>query len=273
MREASGVSARSPSELVDLERYPLLDLAAPRGGRLVSECRSQLGATGCCELPAFLTAAAVERAIADTEPLLRLAHHSEGPIQPYLEPADPSLPNDDPRRHLGRSALSAIAYDLFPPAHSLRRLYEWDPLMRFLAAALGEPELHRYADPLGALNVAVMEDGDELGWHFDQTDFVTSIALRSAERGGDFEYAPNVRRRDDEDYPAVHAVLSGDRSRVRRLGMAPGTLLLFQGRYSIHRVTEIGGGVPRLVALLAYDTKPGTVSSDLLRYARYGLGG
>ena len=52
--------------------------------------------------------------------------------------------------------------------------------------------------------------------------------------------------------------------------MEPGTLVLFQGRYSIHRVTPIEGDVPRLVALLAYDTKPGTCSSELLRAFRYG---
>ena len=43
--------------------------------------------------------------------------------------------------------------------------------------------LHRYADPCGALNLAVMGDGDELQWHFDQTDFVVSLAIQPAERG------------------------------------------------------------------------------------------
>ena len=52
--------------------------------------------------------------------------------------------------------------------------------------------------------------------------------------------------------------------------MTPGTLLLFEGRYSLHRVTPVGGETARLVALLAYDTKPGTTSSDLLRLVRYG---
>ena len=67
--------------------------------------------------------------------------------------------------------------------------------MEFLAAALGKPTLYRYADPLGALNVAVMTDGDQLWWHFDQTDFVVSIALRDADEGGDFEYVPLIRSR------------------------------------------------------------------------------
>ena len=35
-----------------------------------------------------------------------------------------------------------------------------------------------------------MGQGDELQWHFDQTDFVVSLAIRDAEVGGDFEVVP-----------------------------------------------------------------------------------
>jgi len=139
-----------------------------------------------------------------------------------------------------------------------------------VAAALGRDRLYRYADPFGALNVAVMRDGDVLDWHFDQTDFVVSIALRDADEGGDFEFAPYVRSATEERYDAVQALLEGDRSAVRRVPMTPGTLLLSQGHHALHRVSAIRGPTSRLVALLAYDTKPSTVSSDFLRLARYG---
>ncbi|MEW6268728.1 MAG: hypothetical protein AB1689_05450 [Thermodesulfobacteriota bacterium] len=237
---------------------------------LVARCRRDLAAAGACELPGFVTREATARMVVESNQLVHLAHHSKGPITVYLDMPDRSLPEDHPRRRLGWSSLAAIGYDLFPHHHLLRRLYEWDPLMEFLAACLGVERLYRYADPLGALNVAVMREGDELWWHFDQTDFVVSIALRDADEGGDFEYAPYVRGALDERYPDVQAVLDGDRARVRRVPMTPGTLLLFQGRHSLHRVTRIAGPVSRLVALLAYDTRPGTVSSELLRLARYG---
>jgi hypothetical protein len=57
---------------------------------------------------------------------------------------------------------------------------------------------------------------------------------------------------------------------VRTEPMTPGTLMLFNGRWSMHRVTMIEGDVPRYVALLAYDTKPGTDSTDTLKMSRYG---
>jgi hypothetical protein len=142
--------------------------------------------------------------------------------------------------------------------------------MSLVAAILDLPRLYRYDDPLGALNLAVMEAGDQLWWHFDQTDFVVSLALQSSERGGAFEYVPRIRTADDERYDDVAALLRGADDAVVRLPMEPGTLVLFQGRFSIHRVTPIAGDVPRLVALLAYDTKPGTCSSELLRAFRYG---
>jgi hypothetical protein len=152
----------------------------------------------------------------------------------------------------------------------MRQLFEWDPLMEFIAAALKKDRLYRYADPMGALNLAVMGDGERLHWHFDQTDFVTSIALRPSEVGGDFEYVPLIRSATDENYPRVQCLLEGSSEGVVRVAMHPGTLLLFEGRNSIHRVTPIGGRTTRLVALLAYDTKPGTRSSKGLQMARYG---
>ena len=130
--------------------------------------------------------------------------------------------------------------------------------------------IFRYADPFGALNLAVMGEGDQLQWHFDQTDFVVSLAIQSAEAGGDFEVVPRIRSADDERYADVAAVLAGDARRVETLPMTPGTLLIFEGRHSLHRVSPVAGAPLRHVGLLAYDTKPGTMGSDLLRADRYG---
>jgi hypothetical protein len=144
-------------------------------------------------------------------------------------------------------------------------------MMEFIGAVLGRSPLYRYADHMGALNLAVMIDGDALGWHFDQTDFVVSIALQDAESGGDFESARHIRSDGDERYDDVARVLRGENlDSVELVPMTPGTLMLFAGRNSMHRVTPIAGPLPRYVALLSYDTKPDTVSSDQLRLARYG---
>lgn len=246
--------------MIDRERYPLTDRS------VIAEARAQLRERGAAELAGFILPSAVEALEADCERLTPLAHWSEGVGPAYLEPTDPSLPAGHPRHWRGRHRLGVIAYDLIPQDCLLRQLYEWDPLREFVEAILGRGPIHRYSDPFGALNLAVMAGGDELQWHFDQTDFVVSLALRRASGGGDFEFAPRIR----SDEQRVEEVLAGRRELVEVLQMAPGTLLLFEGRDSLHRVSPVVGPVSRLVALLAYDTNPEARGTTELHRERYG---
>jgi hypothetical protein len=236
----------------------------------VDEYRAEFAATGACEIRDFVRPDDLPALIDDAQRLEARAHRSGGPGTVYLGLPDESFPIEHPRQWLGPYALGAVAYDLFPSESPIRRVYESPELTNFVAAVLGIEAVYPYADPLGALNLAVMTDGDELQWHFDQTDFVVSIALQDADEGGDFEVAPRIRTGDDERYDDVARVLGGERDRVVTLPMTPGTLLVFAGRYSLHRVSPIRGRTPRLVALLGYDTQPGTMSSELLKLVRYG---
>ena len=257
-------------QLVDLERYPVLDPSGPAFTALVEMARVQLRGTGAVELPGFIRTGGVEALVADADAMAVRAHHSAGEGTAYLEYPDFSLPEDHPRLTWGHYGVGAVAYDLMPTDSLLRRLYEWEPLRHLVEAVLDRGTVHRYADPFGALNLAVMGEGDELQWHFDQTDFVVSLAIQSADRGGDFEVVPRIRSADDENYAGVDRVLHGETAGVVTLAMTPGTLLIFEGRHSLHRVSPIVGGTLRHVGLLAYDTKPGTMGSDLLRADRYG---
>lgn len=54
-------------------------------------------------------------------------------------------------------------------------------------------------------------------------------------------------------------VYDGDRSRIVRPPFAPGTLCLFRGRYSLHRVSEARGPRPRLLAVFSYHREPGLI--------------
>jgi hypothetical protein len=269
--EAVNMVASHPARLVDLRRYPIHDLAHPTTLKLVAECKSRLHAIGACILPDFLMAEALERMVAEVRAVASRAHWGTGSNSTaYLEPPDPSFPENHPRRWAQFSSVGAIAYDLIPPLDALRQLYEWDGLLAFIAAVVARGPIYRYADPLGALNIAVMKAGDSLLWHYDQTDFVTSILLQECETGGDFEYVPKIRNAGNENYDRVRRLLDGDRSEVVRLDVKPGTFVFFEGRQSIHRVAPIAGSTNRYIGLLGFDTKPDTNSSERLKMRRYG---
>jgi hypothetical protein len=199
-------------------------------------------------LPGFIKPSALPALVAECDELAKVAYHTT--VNANLE---------------------VVAYDQFPKDSVIRALYEWEPLMEFVARVLGEKQLYRYADPFGALNLAVMRDGHELGWHFDQTDFVVSIALQPSIEGGHFENVPRIRSMGNDNAETVAAIRNGERNDlVRNEPMTPGTLMVFNGRWSYHRVSKVHGAVARHVALLAYDTKPGTDSNTELKLGRYG---
>ncbi len=260
----------SPLEYVDLARYPIDAPGSAGYAALVERARRELAANGACELPGFVTAAGVSRAIEESSELVGAAYRSRSNGTVYNTARDDEpLPHDHARRLVQRSSLGVIAYDQIPRRHLVRALYEDETLASFIGTVLGLPKLYRYADPLGAINIAVMNEGDVLGWHFDQTDFVTSIPLVPSERGGTFEFHPWIRSETDEAYDAVRDSLLGH-TRPSALAMTPGSLLLFKGRHTLHRVSPIEGKTARIIALLAYDAKPGTDSTDVLKLARYG---
>src|SRR5260370_32254887 len=161
---------------IALDRYPIAPLAGARGQALVDHCRRQLGATGSCLLPGFLTPGAVAAMAAEAASVAPLAHRKRGGrgSTAYLAAPHESFPEAHPRRRLQTSSVGAVAYDLIPRSALIRQLYQWEGLLTFLAAALGKDRLYRYADPLGALNIATMGATAHLLRHFHHTHFCVS---------------------------------------------------------------------------------------------------
>ncbi len=257
-------------DIINLSKYPIQNLETAGAQKLIDHCRAELEQNGACELKQFVTTAAVESLVSDGVSLEPLAFHNHLMGNAYLDQPDPELPADHVRRMEAPTSLGAVAYDQFPRTSLLRQIFEWDPMMLFIGRVLRLSKIFRYADPMGALNLSVMKAGDYLRWHFDQTDFVSSLAIRSSEAGGNFEYVPLIRNATDENYEKVRATLRGSREGVVEIANEPGTLLLFKGRHSIHRVTEIKGNTSRLIGLFGFDSRPGVVSSEHLRKIRYG---
>jgi hypothetical protein len=261
----------SPAAYLDLDRYPLDDLGGPAGQALIAELRGRLDADGVAQLPGFVKPEIVARIVDDALALQADAFLEDVWGTPYLGLPDESFPEGHPRRHEGRSLTWVIAYDEVPVTCPLRQLYEWPPLTELIAGVVGVHPLYPFGDPLGALNLAVMEQDHTQAWHYDNTDFVVSLAIQSSEAGGEFECAASIRTDDDEHYDEVADVLDGRApERVEVYPMVPSTLMIFRGRHSVHRVSPVVGDVPRIVALLAWDRRPDTDSSELFKLVRYG---
>jgi hypothetical protein len=257
-------------DVVDLRRYPIHDPAGQDYQALVRHCRDQLRDRGVAQLPGFLTPPAVGEMLALAATLAARAWASDQTHTVYFEPEDDAAGPDHPRALRQHSAKKAIAYDLIPAGAPVRRLYESDDLTGFIAAVLGKPVLYRSADPLDALEIAIFEDGDELGWHFDNSEFSVTVMYAQSQAGGHFDYRPWLRDEHDENYPAVQQVLHGRPDGVVRLVTGPGTLAVFRGQHALHRVTPVSGPRPRVNSVLTYGERPGMKLNRLTQELFYG---
>ena len=256
--------------LVDLEAYPIYDLNHPKTAQILKKAQSQLDSLGAAEMPGFLTPKGISQMELESSQLEKSAFWNALVGNAYLDEPENSLPENHVRRWTETTSLGAVGYDQFPKEFLLRKIYEWPHFMEFIRTLLGLPKLYQYADPMGALNLSVMKKDDYLRWHFDQSDFVTSLSVRNSEKGGAFEYVLRIRAPRQENYEAVQSILKGNRERVIHIPNCPGTLLVFQGRYSLHRVTKIEGETSRLMGLLGYAAEPNVMSTEYLRKIRYG---
>ena len=270
MTAATGPQASGYNDVVDLGRYPINDPASPAYRALVQAGRDQLRDQGVAQLTGFLTPAAVGQMLALASPLTTQAWASNQSHTVYFEPADDSAGPDHPRALLQHSAKRAIAYDQIPADAPIRRLYESDDLTAFIAALLDKQVLYRSADPLDALEIAIFGDGDELGWHFDNSEFSVTVMYQQAEAGGHFDYYPRLRDGRDENYPGVQKILLGGSDGVIRLPGSPGTLAVFRGQHALHRVTPVSGPRPRINSVLTYGEHPGMKLTELTQKLFYG---
>jgi len=259
-----------PEDLVDLACYPLHQPAGAPYRELVRAGRLRLGEDGALALPGFVTPGAAQAMAREAEALLPVAYYCAQDHNPYLIADDPDLPAAHPRNRAQVSDKGCIADDRIAADSALRALYDWPPLRAFIAAVLGVETLYPYADPLGSLNINVFAPGQQLGWHFDNADFVTTLMLRPAKAGGLYEYAPGLRGPENANYDALGRVLAGAREGVRALDLEAGALVVFRGRYALHRVTPVEGAHPRLLAVLSYDPEPGKMLTEHTRKIFYG---
>jgi alkylated DNA repair dioxygenase AlkB len=264
------IHGASYSDVVDLDRYPIGNLEGAAGRALIDRCRQELLATGVCVLPGFLTPGAVSEMVKVAEGLSDRAWASDEMHTVYFDPVESEISAPWARSHEVRSAKRGIAYDYIPKSAPIRRLYESEDMTRFIGSALDKEVLYRSSDPLDALQITIFQAEDELGWHFDRSEFSVTVMYQQPEGGGDFEYLAALRSSVDENYRAVEEVLRSRTTSAVRLPAAPGTLALFRGHHALHRVTPVIGLLPRINSVLTYGERPDMRLNDLTSALFYG---
>lgn len=194
-----------------------------------------------------------------------------------------------------RTRVSSLPFDDAPKA--LSDLY-FDPrLLRLVALVTSgggdQPrKLYHSADPLGCCSINVFRPSDYHSFHFDESEFSTTLMLQEADSGGLFEHTDPLRQDPNEDLAAqavAHTIRTYDQERcpstfaelddaaindppppLHTLDFHPGTLSILAGSRSLHRVTECHGTKSRLVAVLTFAKEPGFCNSAAVQRMFWG---
>ncbi len=268
-------SAGPIESIVDLGRFPLHRPGTVAYTELLERCRREFAEHGMFDLVGFLRPDAVARSVRELRPLVER--------ESFLHAREHNvwfLPDDEVRAVHGvdashpslarmRTANRTVCADRMTSTLVVA-VYEWAPLRTFVAAAVGAPELHLMDDPLARVNVMSYRHGEALQWHFDRAAFTTTLLLQRPDRGGRFEFRQGLRTVDVIDHDALGRTVSGHDPDVQRRDVHPGTLNVFAGHDTVHRVEPVEGDVDRLIAVYSWADAPGTRFTDAERIGFYG---
>jgi len=259
--------------LLDLERFPLDRPGEEAYAALVADCRQRLDAKGLFNLPGFMRPEAVEAAVAVlAEDMAARSFFHRRDHNIYFDPEIPGLPADHPALRLCRTSNHTLCADQLRE-NPITAVYEYPPLRRFLAAVRECETLHLMEDALARVNVIAYRAGEALNWHFDRSETTTTLLLQNPVEGGAFEYRRNLRGPGDPNYEGVARLLEGADPDVQTLSVAPGTLTVFRGVNTAHRIAPVAGPRERIIAIFSYYERPGVLFSDKERIGFYGRAG
>ena len=258
---------------LDLIRYPLHKPECEVTRLLIENCRRDYNTKGMFSLSELVLVDAVRKSVGDMRPLLETdayIHCRDHNI--YFDDNFSDLDANHPALHVLHTENRKLCADQIAD-NLITQIYEWQPLIDFIAAVLCKSELHTMNDPLARINVMEYSEGQVLNWHFDRAEFTTTLLLQTASVGGQFQYRSNLRSDEEPNYGGVGRMLSGRDDEVKTLPLEPGTLNVFQGRNSAHRITPVAGNRSRIIAVFSYYETPKAEFSDEERLYFYGRTG
>jgi hypothetical protein len=257
-------------DILDLDRYPLDKPGTPGWEALVARCRTDLAKDGMFNLEGFVKPQALAQAISEIGPVmdtLSFTHRRRHNI--YFRKEIPGLAPDHPALALCETVNHTVCADQITQSVPLW-IYEWSHFITFLAAAMGKDALFPARDDLARVNVMAYREGEALNWHFDRSEFTTTLLLQAPEAGGEFIYRTDLRSDNDPNYDGVAKLLRGEDPDVKSLTLTAGTINVFRGKNTAHKVGKGKGARERLIAVFSYFDRPGVVFSREDQLGFYG---
>jgi len=259
--------------LLDLQRYPIDRLDSPEAMALVTRCQADLDAHGMFDLEGFVRREVIEACAKEMQPRLdRESYTHKRSHNVYFRKDVPGVSPDHPALRQVETTHHTLCADQLGNS-ALCRIYEWASLADFLAVVLKMPALHVMDDPLARINVIGYRAGETLNWHFDRSHFTTTLLIQAPESGGEFQYRSDLRSESDPNLNGIARVLRGEDAVVCTRAVMPGTLNVFKGRNTLHRITPPVGDRARLIAIFSYYERPGVSFSAEERRGFYGRTG
>jgi len=234
-------------------------------------CAGRLNLDGALVLKGFFTQPFVDQVLAESTGREDESFFATGTHNVWLTPPDSELDTEHIFNRQIVSTKGLLADDQVANDSPTRAVYDDEAFRSFVADVVGVDEVHSYADDLSSVNVHFHRDGEELGWHFDNSSFAVTTLIQPPEDGGTFEYVKDLRNAeaDEQNFAGVQTAIE-TREGVETLDFAPTDLVLFRGRNSMHRVTPSEGERTRILIVLAFNTEPGIGLSNSAKQTFYG---
>lgn len=257
-------------DILDLKTFPLDQPNTAAYAALVQRCQDDLAADGMFSLAGFLKpdqAASVADHLAPKFATESFTHKRSHNI--YFKKDITGLAADHPALRQVETINHTLCADQIPGS-AVMQVYQFQPLVDFLAEVMQKPKLFTMDDPLACVNVMSYNAGEALNWHFDRSEFTTTLLLQEPDGGGVFEYRSGLRSDDDPNFDSVARLINGNDPGVQTVAMSPGTLNVFRGKNTAHRVTPVQGPRSRMIAVLSYYETAGMMFSDEERLGFFG---
>ncbi|WP_282169642.1 HalD/BesD family halogenase [Ruegeria atlantica] len=256
-------------DVLNLDLYPLDQPGSMAWHSLIERCKADLSENGLFNLPGFVRDSSLESAVSELQPFFAeeaFVHARRHNI--YFRTSIEGLGSDHPALTQFETSNRTICADQLGQAIVIR-LYDWPPFAQFLAAVMEKPKLFVMDDPLARVNVMAYSAGQALNWHFDRSEFTTTLLLQAPSAGGEFEYEKDLRSDDNPNYDGVAELLEG-RRKPTLMKLQPGTLNIFKGKNTAHRVSPVQGDRDRMIAVFSFYDRPNVQFTHEERIGFYG---